>query len=286
MRDLGVPARHDAAELLAHVLGTTRSRLALVELVAPSTIENYDGAGDPPRGNRQPPPDRVAWFRHVAPVGGVFVPGRDQCSPGGPWNRRATAASSSTCARVPVRSPRRSGQCQALTCTPSSWTRQRTPGPSLALAGTGVDLRHGDMATAFDDLAGTVDVVTCNPPYVPLEATGVRRAGRLDPTPWRSFRRRRARRDPRPRAVPRCSCGPVGFGTGADVRERSRPRSWRRRGAGPTSASHADLDPGALPDGQAGTMTAVMATWARQYPRAPPRAEEPSGGEPHPCNTQ
>lgn len=38
------------------------------------------------------------------------------------------------------------------------------------LAGTGVDLRHGDLATAFDDLAGTVDVVVCNPPYIPLEA--------------------------------------------------------------------------------------------------------------------
>ena len=38
------------------------------------------------------------------------------------------------------------------------------------LAGTGVDLRQGDMATAFDDLAGTVDVLTCNPPYIPLDA--------------------------------------------------------------------------------------------------------------------
>ena len=38
------------------------------------------------------------------------------------------------------------------------------------LAGTGVDLRHGDLATAFDDLLGTVDVVVCNPPYIPLEA--------------------------------------------------------------------------------------------------------------------
>ena len=26
------------------------------------------------------------------------------------------------------------------------------------------------MADAFDDLAGTVDVVTCNPPYIPLDA--------------------------------------------------------------------------------------------------------------------
>ena len=38
------------------------------------------------------------------------------------------------------------------------------------LAGTGVDLRRGDMADAFDDLAGTVDVITCNPPYIPLDA--------------------------------------------------------------------------------------------------------------------
>jgi release factor glutamine methyltransferase len=38
------------------------------------------------------------------------------------------------------------------------------------LAGTGVDLRQGDMATAFEELAGTVDVVVCNPPYIPLDA--------------------------------------------------------------------------------------------------------------------
>jgi len=38
------------------------------------------------------------------------------------------------------------------------------------LAGTGVELRHGDMATAFEELAGRVDIVVCNPPYIPLEA--------------------------------------------------------------------------------------------------------------------
>ena len=38
------------------------------------------------------------------------------------------------------------------------------------LAGTGVDLRLGDMADAFPELDGTVDVVVCNPPYIPLEA--------------------------------------------------------------------------------------------------------------------
>jgi release factor glutamine methyltransferase len=38
------------------------------------------------------------------------------------------------------------------------------------LDGTGVDLRLGDMADAFPDLNGTVDVVVANPPYIPLDA--------------------------------------------------------------------------------------------------------------------
>ena len=38
------------------------------------------------------------------------------------------------------------------------------------LAGTGVELRRGDLATAYPELDGRVDVVVCNPPYIPLEA--------------------------------------------------------------------------------------------------------------------
>jgi release factor glutamine methyltransferase len=38
------------------------------------------------------------------------------------------------------------------------------------LAGSGVDLRTGDMAEAFTELNGTVDVVIANPPYIPLDA--------------------------------------------------------------------------------------------------------------------
>jgi len=38
------------------------------------------------------------------------------------------------------------------------------------LAGTGVDLRQGDMAEAFRELDGTVDIVVTNPPYIPLDA--------------------------------------------------------------------------------------------------------------------
>ena len=38
------------------------------------------------------------------------------------------------------------------------------------LAGTGVQLLQGDMADAFRELDGTVDLVIANPPYIPLEA--------------------------------------------------------------------------------------------------------------------
>ena len=38
------------------------------------------------------------------------------------------------------------------------------------LAGTDVRLVHADMADALPELDGTVDLVVCNPPYVPLDA--------------------------------------------------------------------------------------------------------------------
>jgi release factor glutamine methyltransferase len=38
------------------------------------------------------------------------------------------------------------------------------------LAGTGVGLRHGDMADAFTELNGLVELVIANPPYVPLDS--------------------------------------------------------------------------------------------------------------------
>ena len=44
-----------------------------------------------------------------------------------------------------------------------SWARRN-------LDDSGVDLRLGDMADAFGDLDGTVDVVVANPPYIPLDA--------------------------------------------------------------------------------------------------------------------
>ena len=45
-----------------------------------------------------------------------------------------------------------------------------TPGPSATWPAPGVRLTLGDMADALPELDGTVDVVVCNPPYIPLDA--------------------------------------------------------------------------------------------------------------------
>jgi len=50
-------------------------------------------------------------------------------------------------------------------------------------AGHDVDVRLGDIADAVDDLAGRVDVVVANPPYIPLDAyeSVAREAREFDP---------------------------------------------------------------------------------------------------------
>ncbi|WP_028637548.1 peptide chain release factor N(5)-glutamine methyltransferase [Nocardioides sp. URHA0032] len=176
LRAAGVASpEHDAAELLAHVLGTSRSHLALVDVVTPSTAEEYAGLVDR-RARREPLQHLtgVAWFRHVElAVGpGVFVPRPETELLAGWAIERAAEGSvvvdlctgSGAIAKA-VKDEVPGAEVHAVELDESAyaWAERN-------LAGTGVDLRQGDFATAFDDLAGTVDVITCNPPYVPLEA--------------------------------------------------------------------------------------------------------------------
>ena len=167
----------DAAELLAHVLGTSRSRLPLVDSVPAEVVQRYDDLVAR-RAAREPLQHLTgtAYFRNVELlVGpGVFVPrpetellagwavelaGRvehpvvvDLCTGSG-------AVAKAIADEVP------GARVHAVELDPDAhaWAERN-------LAGTGVDLRRGDMAEAFDDLAGTVDVITCNPPYIPLDA--------------------------------------------------------------------------------------------------------------------
>lgn len=172
---------YDAAELLAHVLGTRRSQLPLVDEVAAAAALEYD-ALITRRAQREPLQHLIgrAWFRHISvAVGpGVFVP-RPETELLAGWaidQARAVLADG----RVPVVVDLCTGsgviarsiadevpeaQIHAVELDPPAhaWAEQN-------LADTGVDLRQGDLATAFDDLAGQVDVLVSNPPYVPLEA--------------------------------------------------------------------------------------------------------------------
>ncbi|MGB0101127.1 MAG: peptide chain release factor N(5)-glutamine methyltransferase [Nocardioides sp.] len=180
LREAGVSSpEHDAAELLAHVLGTTRGALALVDEVAPSAVEMY-AALVARRAEREPLQHLtgVAWFRHVElAVGpGVFVPrpetellagwAIDQCEAElghDPVVVDLCTGSGAVAKAIIDEAPRAVVHAVELDESAYTWAQRN-------LAGTGVDLRQGDLATAFDDLLGSVDVITCNPPYVPLEA--------------------------------------------------------------------------------------------------------------------
>jgi len=168
---------HDAAELLAHVLGTTRSRLPLVDAVPDGAIRAYDELITR-RAAREPLQHLTgtAYFRHVElAVGpGVFVP-RPETELLAGWAIEQAAAldrpvmvdlctgSGAVAKAIADEVPAADVHAVELDEAAHPWAERN-------LAGTGVDLRQGDMATAFDDLAGTVDVLTCNPPYIPLDA--------------------------------------------------------------------------------------------------------------------
>lgn len=174
----GVPSpEHDAAELLAHVIGTTRARLPLVDDVPGDRLGAYD-ALLARRAAREPLQHLlgVAHFRHVElEVGpGVFVP-RPETELLAGWAVEQAGAlerpvvvdlctgSGAIAKAVADEAPQAVVHAVELDERAHAWAARN-------LAGTGVDLRLGDMATAFEDLAGAVDVVTCNPPYIPLEA--------------------------------------------------------------------------------------------------------------------
>ena len=178
LREAGVASpEHDASELLAHVLGTTRGQLVLVDEVPEERAGQY--AALVARRVRREPLQHltgVAWFRHVElRVGpGVFVP-RPETELLAGWAIDQAAGldspvlvdlctgSGAVAKALADEVPAAAVHAVELDEAAHAWAARN-------LEGTGVDLRQGDMATAFDDLAGTVDVVTCNPPYIPLDA--------------------------------------------------------------------------------------------------------------------
>jgi release factor glutamine methyltransferase len=172
---------YDAAELLAHVLGTTRSALPFVEAITPEQAEAY-AALVARRAAREPLQHLTgsAAFRHVElAVGpGVFVP-RPETELVAGWaveQAQEIVAAGRTPVVVDLCTGSGAIALSVATEVPSADVHAVELGDPAHewaqrnLAGSGVDLRHGDMADAFADLDGTVDVVVCNPPYIPLEA--------------------------------------------------------------------------------------------------------------------
>jgi release factor glutamine methyltransferase len=168
---------HDAAELLAHVLGTTRGNLVLVDDVADGPAGRYQ-ALVARRVAREPLQHLTGstGFRFVSlEVGpGVFVPRPETELLAGWAVERALeqeapvvvdlcTGSGAIAASLASEAPDAHVHAVELDPGAHAWAERN-------LAGTGVDLRLGDMADAFHDLDGSVDVVTCNPPYIPLEA--------------------------------------------------------------------------------------------------------------------
>jgi release factor glutamine methyltransferase len=174
---------HDAAELLAHVHGVERKDLFRIDTVSEALAARFQGLVER-RSAREPLQHLTgsAYFRHVElAVGpGVFVPRPETELLAGWAIEAALAIASGGTGRAPVvvdlctgsgaiakavadEVPDAAVHAVELDESAHRWAERN-------LAGTGVDLRHGDMARAFDDLVGTVDVVVCNPPYIPLEA--------------------------------------------------------------------------------------------------------------------
>ncbi|MBF4767558.1 peptide chain release factor N(5)-glutamine methyltransferase [Nocardioides agariphilus] len=167
----------DAEQLLAHALGIERSRLVLVDDVDDDDVAAYDALVGR-RAAREPLQHLTgrAYFRRVELIvgPGVFVP-RPETELLAGW-----AIEQAGLVDEPVVVDLGTGSGAIAKAVADEVPGARVHAvekdehayhyATLNLRGCGVDLRLGDLAKTFDDLAGTVDVVVSNPPYIPLEA--------------------------------------------------------------------------------------------------------------------
>ncbi|UDY24722.1 peptide chain release factor N(5)-glutamine methyltransferase [Nocardioides sp. Kera G14] len=173
----------DADLLLAHVLDVPRGNLLLVDTVSPEAAADFASLVER-RARREPLQHLtgVAHFRYVdLGVGpGVFVP-RPETELLAGWAIDAlVAVRAERASRPPVVLDLCTGSGAIAKAIKDEVPEAEVHAVELSeeahrwaernLEGTGVDLRQGDAFDAFDDLLGQVDVVVCNPPYIPLEA--------------------------------------------------------------------------------------------------------------------
>jgi len=171
----GVPSpRVDAEELAAHSLGVSRRDLWGHDDPG-DEFDSYVGR----RAAREPLQHITgqAHFRHLTlAVGpGVFVPRPETevvveaalvAARSAPSPRVVDLGTGSGAIALAVATEFPRATVHAVEADPAAhaWAVRNC-------AGSSVDLRLGDMAAAFDDLDGTVDVVVSNPPYIPVGAS-------------------------------------------------------------------------------------------------------------------
>ena len=169
---------YDARALLAHLVGVPLGNITLVEDLSDEQVLEFEALVSR-RSAREPLQHLtgVTGFRFVdLQVGpGVFVPrpeteqvagwAIDRAREAGPESVVVDLCTGSGAIAASIADEVPDARVHAVELDPDAfaWAERN-------LAGTGVDLRLGDMGESFPDLDGTVDVVVCNPPYIPLEA--------------------------------------------------------------------------------------------------------------------
>lgn len=180
--DAGLPsAAAEARTLVSHVLGIDLGRLPLAGPVSP-TQQEQTAELVRQRLDGQPLSHLLgmAWFRNVSlRVGpGVFTPRPEtEVMTGWALDWLSIRIATGTANPVVVELGTGSGAIAAAISDERPAARvhavelseQALGYAAQNLSRSSVDLRHGDLATAFDDLDGTVDLVISNPPYIPLE---------------------------------------------------------------------------------------------------------------------
>jgi len=182
----GVPSpEHDAWALLEHASGLRRAQLVAQPDECPGEpawVDEFEAYVDR-RAAREPLQHitGLAYFRHLTlAVGpGVFVPRPETEVVAGAAIEAASAALARS-GRAPVVVDLGTGSAAIALAVagevPAATVLAVEADPAAHVwalrncAGSSVQLRLGDMADAFADLDGTVDVVVSNPPYIPVGA--------------------------------------------------------------------------------------------------------------------